>query len=112
VSESFIVEEELGSTRSTLTAYSRSYLLSMATMTAGVTVTAYCLWAFEQSARTDFPWFELTIIPFVLAVLRYGLLIDAGTASAPEDVFLSDRAMQILSLSWAATFALAIHFGG
>lgn len=111
VSEGLLVEDELGGTRPALTAYSRSYLLSMATMTAGVTVTAYCLWAFEQAARTDFPWFELTIIPFVLAVLRYGLLIDAGRAGAPEDVLLSDRAMQVLSVAWAVAFAIAIHFG-
>ena len=45
-------------------------------------------------------------MPFVLAVLRYGVDIDAGRAEAPEDVALRDRTLQVLALLWLALFAL------
>jgi decaprenyl-phosphate phosphoribosyltransferase len=100
-----------GSTRTTLSTYSTSYLQSVSTMAAAITLMAYCLWAFEQAEGTDFPWYELTIIPFVLAILRYALLLDAGRADQPEDVFLSDRPLQFMAAGWAAGFALAVYVG-
>ena len=36
-------------------------------------------------------WFQLSIVPFVLAILRYALLLDAGQGGAPEEVVLGDR---------------------
>ena len=100
---------EPGSTRSTLAIYSPGYLRSVSTMASGIAVTAYCLWAFEQSERSDLPLYELTIIPFVLAILRYGLVLDQGRAHQPEDVFLSDRPLQVISVGWAVLFALAVY---
>jgi decaprenyl-phosphate phosphoribosyltransferase len=102
---------EGGPARATLDAYTPAYLHSVWTMASAVTVTAYCLWAFEQSQRTSFPWFELTIIPFVLAILRYALVLEAGKAAAPEDVLIRDRSMQVLSVVWGLLFGLAIYIG-
>ena len=109
--EQTLEDLEVGTTRTTLSAYSASYLHSVWTMAAAITVTAYCLWAFEQAEGVDFPWFELTIIPFVLAILRYALLLDAGRADQPEDVFLLDRPLQLMSLAWALGFGLAVYVG-
>ena len=37
-------------------------------------------------------WAELTIVPFVLAILRYALLLEQGQGGAPEDPFPSVHA--------------------
>ena len=38
-------------------------------------------------------WFELSIVPFVLGILRYALLLEQGGGGAPEDLVLSDRVL-------------------
>ena len=35
------------------------------------------------------PWYQLSILPFVMAVLRYALVLDQGKGSAPEEIVLS-----------------------
>jgi decaprenyl-phosphate phosphoribosyltransferase len=75
-----------------------------------VTILAYCLWAFEKSAAVGNPvWFELSIVPFVLGILRYALLLEQGGGGAPEELVLSDRVLLAMGASWALFFALAVH---
>ena len=105
---------ELGSDslehRRTLGEYSTAFLGYVRAVASGVMITAYCLWAFENAANTgDETWFRLSIVPFVIAVLRYALVIDQGGGGAPEEVVLSDRVLQIVGLVWMITFALGIH---
>ena len=74
----------------------------MRSVSSSVAILAYCLWAFEQSGRVgDTTWFELSIIPFVLGVLRYALLIDHGHGGAPEELVLSDRTLLVIGAAWA-----------
>jgi decaprenyl-phosphate phosphoribosyltransferase len=97
--------------RPTLGAYSRNYLQYVWTMTSGVTLTAYCLWAFEQSPDdTSIPFFELSIVPFACFILRYALLLDQGRGGAPEDIVLSDRTLQALTVVWIVIFGCAVQF--
>jgi decaprenyl-phosphate phosphoribosyltransferase len=99
-----------GEHRATLEAYSASFLSFVRAVAASVTVTAYCLWAFESAAATgDQTWFRLSIVPFVLAILRYAHLIEQGRGGAPEEIVLADRVLQILGLLWVATFAVGVH---
>jgi decaprenyl-phosphate phosphoribosyltransferase len=105
---------ELGSDsldhRVTLGEYSTSFLSYVRAVSSGVMITAYCLWAFENANKTgDTTWFRLSIVPFVIAVLRYALVIDQGGGGAPEEVVLSDRVLQVVGLIWAVTFALGVH---
>jgi decaprenyl-phosphate phosphoribosyltransferase len=96
--------------RSTLGAYSTGYLGFVRAVSAGVMIAAYCLWAFENAAHTgDDTWFRLSIVPFVIAVLRYALVIEQGGGGAPEEVVLSDRVLQIVGVVWAITFMLGVR---
>jgi len=96
--------------RSTLADYSDAYLRYVRAVSSGVMLTAYCLWAFENASATgDTTWFRLSIVPFVLAVLRYALVIEQGGGGAPEEVVLSDRVIQILGVLWISSFALGVH---
>lgn len=98
--------------RVTLGAYSASYLRYVRSLSSSVAIAAYCLWGFERAATAAVPvWFQLSIIPFVLAILRYGLLLDAGKGGAPEDLVLTDRSLQVLGLAWLVTFALGVYAG-
>ena len=86
------------------------YLRYVRAVASGVMLTAYCLWAFENASATgDTTWFRLSIVPFVLAMLRYALVIEQGGGGAPEEVVLSDRVIQVLGVLWIVTFALGVH---
>lgn len=99
-----------GSFRPVLTRYTASFLRAVNTIAAAVTVTAYCLWAFENAATHGEVaiWFELSTIPFVVAILRYTLITHRGEGGAPEDVLLSDKIILLLGLLWAVCFGIGI----
>ncbi len=105
---------ELGSEshghRSTLGEYSTAYLGFVRAVAAGVMITAYCVWAFENASKSGDPtWFRLSIVPFVVAVLRYGFVIEQGGGGAPEEVVLSDRVLLVIGAIWAVTFMLGVR---
>ena len=102
------------STRATLGEYSESYLEFLRSVSTGVVLVAYCLWAFEKAdlARNVYhvsvPWFQLSIVPFAMAILRYAFLVDRGQGGAPEDVVLSDRVLIGLGAAWALVFGIGL----
>ncbi|MCW2598999.1 MAG: 4-hydroxybenzoate polyprenyltransferase-like prenyltransferase [Frankiales bacterium] len=99
-----------GEVRTSLSAYSPTYLRFVWAMSAGVLLTAYSLWAFEVAAamsdRASAPWSAISVAPFVLAVLRYALDVDRGEAAEPEDIVLHDRGLQVIAVLWLLTFGL------
>lgn len=102
---------EAAAIRSTLAEYSDSYLAYLRAVTSGTVLIAYCLLAFEKAhaINASVPWYQLSILPFVLGVLRYALLVDQGKGSAPEDLVLSDRALQVIGVLWAVLYALGVY---
>lgn len=104
--------EDGAAVRATLGHYSRDYLRYVWTLASGVTLAAYCLWAFEEAeARPGAWWFELSIVPFVLAILRYALLLEQGRGSAPEEIVLGDRTLQAIGVVWVALVACGVYVG-
>ena len=98
-------------TRATLAEYSDEYLRQVRTVSFGVALTAYCVWAFHQSDLERGPWPELSIIPFTVFMLRYGLLVDRGGGGAPEDLVLRDRGLQVGAVAWLVLVAIGVHVG-
>ncbi len=91
--------------RRSLAGYTPSYLRFVWTMSVAVTITTYALWVVEVGQPgSTLPWALLSIIPFVLAVLRYGVDLDAGRTQAPEDAVLGDPILLILGLIWVGVF--------
>jgi decaprenyl-phosphate phosphoribosyltransferase len=102
--------DERGTHRQTLSTYSLAYLRYVRSISSAVAIAAYCLWAFEKAKVSSAPlWFQLSIVPFVLAILRYALLLDQGRGGAPEDLVLSDRTLQVLGGLWVLSFAVGVH---
>ena len=100
-----------GATRALLTEYTTGYLRFVWQLAAGVAVLGYCLWALEEGGvphTSVLPWRQLSVVAFVLAVLRYAVFADRGTAGEPEDVVLGDRALALIGLVWAAMYAAAV----
>ncbi|NYJ04643.1 decaprenyl-phosphate phosphoribosyltransferase [Petropleomorpha daqingensis] len=100
--------EGAGATRKSLVSYSASYLRFVWSMSAGVTCTVYCLWAFELRDASGVPWTTISIAPFVLGLLRYAVDVDRGTAGAPEDILLRDRFLVGIGVVWAVVFSLGV----
>ncbi|MEY2434458.1 MAG: decaprenyl-phosphate phosphoribosyltransferase [Acidimicrobiaceae bacterium] len=97
--------------RATLGEYSESFLGYVRSLSSAAVFVAYCLWAFEkaQEAHLSVPWYQLSIVPFVLGVLRYALLVDQGKGAAPEEVVLTDRPLQVIGVLWVVVFGLGIY---
>ncbi|MET9149862.1 decaprenyl-phosphate phosphoribosyltransferase [Streptomyces griseoflavus] len=100
-----------GATRALLTEYTTGYLRFVWQLAAAVAVIGYCLWALEDGGAHHtglLPWRQLSVVAFVLAVLRYAVFADRGTAGEPEEVVLGDRALALIGVVWAAMYALAV----
>jgi decaprenyl-phosphate phosphoribosyltransferase len=81
---------------------------------SGAVLVAYCLWAFEKAEAAvgspTIPWYQLSILPFVMAVLRYALVLDKGDrGSAPEEIILGDRTLQLIGVAWAIVFGIGVY---
>jgi decaprenyl-phosphate phosphoribosyltransferase len=96
-----------GGTRRSLIRYTDSYLRFVWGIAATATILAYCLWALQQKT-TGVPWQAMSIVPFVLALLRYAVDIDAGAAAEPEDIILADRGLQAVGVVWLILVSLGI----
>lgn len=83
-SEAVQMAGKAGVTRALLTEYTTGYLRFVWQLAAGVSVLGYCLWALEDGAVPStgvLPWRQLSMVAFILAVLRYAVFADRGTAA-------------------------------
>ncbi|WP_186382760.1 decaprenyl-phosphate phosphoribosyltransferase [Amycolatopsis rhizosphaerae] len=96
--------------RSSLKKYSASYLRFVWATAAAILIMSYSLWAFtlrEDSHHSIWPM--ISMVPFVIAVLRYAVDVDGGTAGEPEEIVLKDRILQILGMLWVVTLAVTFY---
>ncbi|MFC1443520.1 decaprenyl-phosphate phosphoribosyltransferase [Streptacidiphilus sp. N1-10] len=113
-SELVLMRDHGGRSRALLDAYSDTYLRFVWQLAGAVTVLSYCLWALGTAdpagagAAGLLPWRQLSIVPFVLGVMRYAVFADRGTAGAPEDILLRDRPLQFIAVAWLAVYSLAV----
>ncbi len=99
------------SIRATLDDYSLGFLRIVLSVSCGATLLAYCFWAFEakNAAESTWPFYQLSIVPMLTALLRYLLILEQGHGAAPEEIFFADRTLQILGLVWIAVFAMGVY---
>ena len=106
--------QERSEHRVALGEYTLAYLRYVRSVASAVAVAGYCLWAFEKAGPQGHPvagaiWFQLSIAPFVTALLRYSLILESGGGGAPEDVVIGDRLIQVLGALWLLVFALGVY---
>lgn len=95
-------------TRQGLREYSEGYLRFVWGVSVGIAVVYYGLWAAELGDGGTAMWARLSVVPFVLLLLRYARDIDSGAAEAPEDLVWGDRVLQSLALIWVVMFILQV----
>ena len=68
------------------------------------------IWAFETAARSParrWPFYELSIVPMLIALLRYLLVLEQGHGAAPEEIFARrPRAAGHSALIWLVVYGL------
>ncbi len=106
--------QDRGDHRAVLDKYTDSFLRSTLTISATVTVAAYCLWAFERTgllarAGHNVVWIELTVVPLVLAVLHILRLLDAGQGGEPEQLAIHDHVLQGYGALWLGLMIIGIY---
>jgi decaprenyl-phosphate phosphoribosyltransferase len=104
--------EHIDRARTPMLEYTAAYLRYVWMLASAVAIAAYCLWAFEQPhAAHHVPWSELSAIPFVLAILRYALVLESGRGGAPEDVLMGDVPFVLLAVAWLVVYACGVYLG-
>ncbi|MGI5283707.1 decaprenyl-phosphate phosphoribosyltransferase [Nonomuraea polychroma] len=93
-------------TRATLAAYTPAYLAHVRIMCSGAMIVTYCLWALNAHADL---FYGLSIIPFLLLVLRHNLLVDRGRGEEPEELAARDRPTLLFVAALIVLVALGIY---
>ena len=101
-------------TRATLDAYTPGFLRMLLSASLAGALISYCVWAFETSElrpvdAVDLPFYELSIVPMIVALFRYLLVLERGEGSAPEEVFAGDRVLQLAGVVWIVVYALGVY---
>lgn len=98
--------------RKSLEGYTPTYLRFVWTLSATAVVIAYSLWGFEMAALssgTASVWYQVSMVPFTVAILRYAADVDRGDGGAPDELALSDRALQVLAVAWVVCIGIAVY---
>ncbi|APT93403.1 phosphoribose diphosphate:decaprenyl-phosphate phosphoribosyltransferase [Corynebacterium phocae] len=98
--------------RKSLEGYTDTYLRFVWTLSATAVVMSYSLWGFQLSNLTEGPagvMYQVSMVPFTIAILRYAADVDRGNGGAPDEIALEDRVLQILALLWMACIILASY---
>ncbi|CAB4613577.1 unannotated protein [freshwater metagenome] len=103
--------EDAAIIRPALAAYTPQYLNYLKAVFSAGTLITYCLWAFAsaQESTNGSVLFQLSIVPFAIAILRYALLLEQGKGAEPENLVLSDRTLLIAGAIWATIYACAVY---
>jgi decaprenyl-phosphate phosphoribosyltransferase len=108
--------EEAGLIRPTLAMYSDQFLNYLKAVASAGVLLSYCMFAVERAreytrvgSHASGVWIEISMLPFVVAILRYALVVDQGRGSAPEEVILSDRTLQVVGLVWVLVVGVSVY---
>ncbi|WKD58286.1 Decaprenyl-phosphate phosphoribosyltransferase [Corynebacterium capitovis DSM 44611] len=107
-----LAEETGAKIRKALEGYTATYLRFVWTLSATAVVMSYALWGFQLSSAVAGPaaiWYQVSMVPFVIAILRYAAKVDGGHGGAPDEIALEDRVLQLLALAWMFCIAMAVY---
>lgn len=110
--EILLAEKSGAKIRKALEGYTPTYLRFVWTLSATAVVMSYALWGFEMGnsvAHEGAVWYQISMVPFTVAILRYAADVDRGEGGAPDELALSDHTLQILALSWIACIVMAVY---
>lgn len=99
--------------RRTLIAYTPELLNHMTTLTAGIAVVSFMLYANDTRTLavfgTNYLLYTLPIV--VYAIFRFALLVEHGRVDGPSEVLLKDRPFQAALVLWAIAAFVIVYYG-
>lgn len=100
--------------RKSLQGYTATYLRFVWTLAATAVVLSYALWGFEMgrapgTSSASAIWYEISMVPFTVAILRFAADVDRGDAGSPDEIALKDRPLQALAVLWLLSIAIAVY---
>ena len=96
--------------RASLASYSTAFTAQLLSLALTATVLSYASWAFNIDAdEPGIPWLALSVIPFVIAMLRATQLVLLGGGAEPEELILRDRGIQLAAVSTGVLLALGLY---
>lgn len=110
--EMLLAQETGAKIRKALQGYTPTYLRFVWTLSATAVVMSYALWGFQLSDSIQGPaaiWYQISMVPFVIAILRYAAKVDSGHGGAPDEIALEDRVLQMLAVAWVLCIAMAVY---
>lgn len=97
-------------TRPVLADYPAAWLQQVVNLALTGTVLSYAMWAFQYLGTDVFkPSLGASMIPFLIGMLRYGLLLAHGQGERPEGLLLQDRVIGAAALVWALMIAGSLY---
>ncbi|WP_088288659.1 decaprenyl-phosphate phosphoribosyltransferase [Kineosporia sp. A_224] len=97
-------------TRPVLAQYPTAWLQQVLTLALTGCFVAYAMWAFQYVGTDVFhPLLAASVVPFLIGVLRYGLLVSQGDGEEPERVVLRDRTLLAAGAVWAGTVVISLY---
>lgn len=110
--ELLLAERTGAKIRRSLQGYTPTYLRFVWTLAATAVVMSYALWGFELSESVDGAaaiWYQISMVPFIIAILRFASDVDRGEGGAPDEIALEDRVLQLLAAAWIACIVMAVY---
>jgi decaprenyl-phosphate phosphoribosyltransferase len=106
--EIILAEKTGAKIRKSLESYSASYLRFVWALSAAVVIMTYSQWAYTNREVSSI-WAMVSIVPFSVALLRYAVDVDKGTAGEPEEVVFKDKLLIVLGLALAGCLLMAFY---
>lgn len=87
--------------------YPLSFLRFVLSVSAGVTLTGYSLWAFSLPESRYFA--QMSLLPLCLGLFRYVWLVEKGHGEVPEDLLLHDLVLLLSGFATAVLLLLSMY---
>ena len=99
--------------RKALAAYTSELLTHLITLSAGIAIVAFLLYASNERTIENFGtnYLVYTLPIVIYSITRFAMLSMKGVYADPTDLFLNDRPFQLTVVTWFAAVVLIIQWG-
>jgi decaprenyl-phosphate phosphoribosyltransferase len=94
--------------RLTLSEYVDGYTQHVMTLSSGITLVGYGLWAHDHGFLAE-SWFLASLMFLVMTLLRFSLLVHTGASDDPVEIVWKDRPLRVLTLIFLALMVTGIE---
>ena len=104
---------DAGRHRRTLSLYTPDLLNHFTTLTAGIAVVSFMLYATDDRTVNEFQtnYLVYTLPLVVYAIFRFAYLVEHGLIDGPTDVVLRDRSFQAAIALWSIAAVIIVYKG-